>query len=183
MLCATLLPPSSALSHQTFPARIAPLQEALMQSEIRNICVCILLKYIHLLSELAVLPCPRESHPPAPTDWWRQPLSGRQTVYEIGTEGSEVRRCWVLCARRHAWLQEEFLLAQPHTIFFFLHCRTSARHGRSTAGISWDWNQISPEEKPNQKQQTTKNKTKQNKQHPHPNPAPGQVDLPGKFAN
>ena len=48
-------------------------------------------------------------------------------------------------------------------LFFFLHCRTSARHGRSTAGMSWDWNQNSPGPK---KKGTTKkqkpNKTRNN---------------------
>ena len=51
---------------------------------------------------------------------------------------------------------------------FFLHCRTSARHGRST-GISWDWKQIS------WKKEINKNKTKQNN-NTHTSQAPGQTN-------
>ena len=59
--------------------------------------------------------------------------------------------------------------------FFFLHCRTSARHCRSTTGMSEERNQISPKAKAN------KNKhTNQTKQHPQ-KPKPGKD--PGKFAN
>ena len=62
------------------------------------------------------------------------------------------------------------------TSFFFpLHCRTSARHCRSTTGISEERKQISPKAKAN------KNKhTNQTKQHPQ-KAKPGKN--PGKFAS
>ena len=53
--------------------------------------------------------------------------------------------------------------------FFFLHCRTSARHCQSTTGIS-------------NKKATTKNHNKANQQsqHPHTSQAPGQAEKPGR---
>ena len=59
--------------------------------------------------------------------------------------------------------------------FFFLHCRTSARHCRSTTGMSEERNQISPKAKANKNKHT--NQTKQ-----HPQKAKPGKD-PGKFAN
>ena len=49
----------------------------------------------------------------------------------------------------------------PQREFFFLHCRTSARHCRSTTGMSEERNQISPKAKANKNQHTN-----QTKQHP-----------------
>ena len=63
-----------------------------------------------------------------------------------------------------------------NAVFFFsLHCRTSARHCRSTTGMSEERKQISPKAKAN------KNKhTNQTKQHPQ-KAKPGKN--PGKFAS
>ena len=61
-----------------------------------------------------------------------------------------------------------------HT-FFFLHCRTSARHCRSTTGKSEERKQISPKAKAN------KNKTHQPNKATPTKAKPGKD--PGKFAN
>ena len=51
-------------------------------------------------------------------------------------------------------------------IFFFLHCRTSARHCRSTTGMSEERNQISPKAKANKNKHTNQTTpTKQNTTH------------------
>ena len=64
-------------------------------------------------------------------------------------------------------------------LFFFLHCRTSARHGRSTTGIRMRWKSNFPGRK-----KPTKNKTNQKTSNNHTQAkAPGQADQPGKFAN
>ena len=64
-------------------------------------------------------------------------------------------------------------------IFFFLHCRTSARHGRSTTGMSLWLRSNFPKER---NQQPTQ-QNQQNKQHPHTSQGTGQAKQSGKFAN
>ena len=63
--------------------------------------------------------------------------------------------------------------------FFFLHCRTSARHGRSTTGIRMRWKSNFPG---NKKPAKKKNNQKTSNTHTQAK-APGQADQPGKFAN
>ena len=59
------------------------------------------------------------------------------------------------------------LPATGFIFFFFLHCRTSARHCRSTTGMSEERNQISPKAKANKNKHTnqattpTKSQTRQ----------------------
>lgn len=56
--------------------------------------------------------------------------------------------CIWLCS---GWLRVPMLCG-----FFFLHCRTSARHCRSTTGMSEERKQISPKAKANKNKHTTK---------------------------
>ena len=67
--------------------------------------------------------------------------------------------------------------------FFFLQCRTSTRHGRSTTGICIDCDQISLGAKPKTKTPTQTTKHNRKNQHPHKSQAPGQANQPGKFVN
>ena len=68
--------------------------------------------------------------------------------------------------------------SQQEHWFFFLHCRTSTRHGRSTTGNSWDCDKF-----PRDKQKTTTTTKKPTNQHPHTSQAPDQANQPGKFVN
>ena len=52
--------------------------------------------------------------------------------------------------------QQKSLALRFRYFFFFLHCRTSARHCRSTTGMSEERKQISPKAKANKNQHTTK---------------------------
>ena len=63
--------------------------------------------------------------------------------------------------------------------FFFLHCRTSARHGRSITGMCLWLRSNFPKERNHQ----TTQQNQQNKQHPHTSQGTGQAKHSGKFAN
>ena len=74
-------------------------------------------------------------------------------------ERSELHQCQGSCGQPVRSKSRMHL--EGVSVFFFLHCRTSARHCRSTTGMSEERNQISPKAKAN------KNKhTNQTKQHP-----------------
>ena len=97
-----------------------------------------------------------------------------RNLWDLGVSFHLTRRCQ-LTVWGTGYLHPP--LHSPGDCFFFfsLHCRTSARHCRSTTGMSEERKQISPKAKAN------KNKhTKQTKQHPQ-KAKPGKN--PGKFAS
>ena len=85
-------------------------------------------------------------------------LSDKEAVAQ-----SEVDALMENCAKRWQTREGTYQLKRrclkPDVFFFFLHCRTSARHCRSTTGMSEEKNQISPKAKANKNKHT--NQTKQ----------------------
>ena len=77
--------------------------------------------------------------------------------------------CWGLTPEGY----RKCLATRKLFFFFFLHCRTSARHCRSTTGMSEERNQISPKAKANK----NNTPTKQSNTHKKPNQAKVQGNL------
>ena len=72
-----------------------------------------------------------------------------------------------------------FIVVRVYHCFFFLHCRTSARLGRSTTGVSLWLKTNFPKER---NQQPTQ-QNKQQKQHTHTSQGESQATQSGKFAD
>ena len=67
-------------------------------------------------------------------------------------------------------------------VFFFLHCRSSTRHGRSTTGILSRWKRISGRNSPGGQKTTSQTKTQTKNPNTPPNKHKTTAPPPGKFA-
>ena len=84
---------------------------------------------------------------------WYSSLSAKPVAFTWFVTLFEVEDLWREALRRqHSGFPGPFFFS----FFFPLHCRTSARHCRSTTGMSEDRKQISPKAKANKNKHTTK---------------------------